>query len=142
MAQAQKGDTVRVHYTGTLDDGSEFDSSRGREPLEFQIGSGQVIPGFDAAVEGLTPGGDVEVRLEAAEAYGTRRDELVLEVERSKLPNSFVPEIGDEIEMSHPSGHKFPGMIVDVDERMVRIDANHPLAGQALTFAIELVEIV
>ncbi len=142
MAHAGKGDTVRVHYTGTLDDGSEFDSSRGRDPLEFKVGSGQVIPGFDTAVDGLAVGGSVEVRLEAADAYGDRRGELVLTVPREDLPNTFEPEIGDEIEMSHPSGQTFPGMIVDVDDTSVVIDANHPLAGQALTFAIELVEIV
>jgi FKBP-type peptidyl-prolyl cis-trans isomerase 2 len=142
MAKAQQGDRVRVHYTGTLDDGSQFDSSRGGEPLEFTVGTGEVIAGFDAAVQGLAPGGDVEVRIEAAEAYGERRDELVLSVRRTDLPSTFEPEIGDEIEMAHPSGHRFPGFIVDVDEESVEIDANHPLAGRALTFAIELVEIV
>lgn len=142
MSQAGRGDTVRVHYTGTLDDGSEFDSSRGRDPLEFKVGSGQVIPGFDSAVDGLAVGGNVEVRLEAADAYGDRRGELVLTVAREELPKTFEPEIGDEIEMSHPSGQVFPGMIVDVNDTTVVIDANHPLAGQALTFAIELVEIV
>lgn len=142
MAQAQQGDTVRVHYTGRLDDGSEFDSSRGREPLEFKLGTGQVIAGFDSAVQGLEPGGDVEVRLEADEAYGDRRDELVLRVDRSDLPDTFEPEVGDQLEMRHSSGHTFPGRIVDVDDSAVQIDANHPLAGQALTFRIELVEIV
>lgn len=142
MAEARQGDTVLVHYTGTLDDGSEFDSSRDQEPLKFKLGSGQVIPGFEAAVEGLAPGADVKVRLQAAEAYGDRSEELVMTVGRSDLPSSFEPEIGDEIEMSHSSGHTFPGMIVDVDDAAVRIDANHPLAGQALTFTIELIEIL
>lgn len=142
MAQAGKGDKVRVHYTGTLDDGSEFDSSRGGEPLEFELGAGQVIPGFDQAVEGLGVGGTVEVRLEPSDAYGEHREELVLTVPRSDLPDTFEPEIGDELEMSHASGQRFPGFIVDVDDTSVSIDANHPLAGHALTFAIELVEIV
>ncbi len=141
MARAAKDDIVRVHYTGNLDDGSEFDSSRGGDPLKFRLGSGQVIPGFDAAVEGLEPGAAASVRLEPADAYGDRRDELVITVDRVELPTSFEPEVGDEIEMSHPSGQLFPGRIVDVSDSTVQIDANHPLAGLALTFDIELIEI-
>lgn len=141
MAKATKGDTVRVHYTGTLDDGSEFDSSRGRDPLEFTVGSGQVIQGFDDAVEGLSPGEDVEVRLEAEDAYGARRDELIVSVGRSEVPADFSPTVGTVVELTHPSGQRFPGRVTEVGDEAISIDANHPLAGQALTFSIELVEI-
>ncbi len=142
MAQASRGDTVRVHYTGTLDDGTEFDSSRGRDPLVFELGSGQVIPGFDSAVEGLSPGEETEVRLEAREAYGDRQEELLMSVDRDDVPPSFEPVVGAVVELSHPGGQRFPGRITEVSDQSIAIDANHPLAGQALTFAIELVEIV
>ena len=92
MSQAKSGDTVKIHYTGTLDDGTQFDSSQGRDPLEFEVGSGQVIPGFDKAVEGMTVGDSKSVRIEADEAYGPRHEQLVQQVERSVLPDDLKPE--------------------------------------------------
>ncbi|MBI2855924.1 MAG: peptidylprolyl isomerase [Chloroflexi bacterium] len=132
---ARDGDTVSVHYRGTLDSGEEFDSSRGREPLSFELGSGGVIPGFDAAVQGLAVGDTVTVRLEPEDAYGERSDDLILEFPISQLPEG-VGE-GDQIVFQNGA----PGVILDITDAVVRIDANHPLAGEALTFEIELVSI-
>ncbi len=141
MNQAKSGDTVRIHYTGTLDDGSQFDSSAGREPLQFQLGGGQVIPGFDKAVEGMTVGDSKKVRIEPGDAYGQRHEQLVQEVPRSALPDDLVPEVGMALQGSGPEGQITQFMLVAVAADTVTLDANHPLAGQALSFEIELVEI-
>ncbi len=141
MAQAQNGDTVAVHYTGTLTDGSVFDSSREREPLSFTVGSGQVIAGFDKAVMGLAPGESRSATIPAAEAYGEHRDDLVFEVGREQLPENLEPELGDQFEMRQPDGTPMLVTVVALDEDVVVFDANHPLAGMDLTFDIELVEI-
>jgi peptidylprolyl isomerase len=131
---AQVGDTVQVHYRGTLDDGSEFDSSAGREPLEFTVGSGQVIPGFDSAVVGLTVGDKVEVRLEPADAYGEHTDERVVTVPKDQAPEGL--EVGQQVMLGQA-----PATVIEINDEVVIVDANHPLAGQALTFEIELVSI-
>ena len=141
MSQAKPGDTVSIHYTGTLDDGTQFDSSQGREPLEFEVGSGQVIPGFDKAVEGMTVGDNKSVRIEADDAYGQRHEQLVQEVDRSMLPDNLEPEAGMTLQSNSPDGQVMQFVVTDVTEQTVTVDANHPLAGQALTFAIELVGI-
>lgn len=141
MAEAKNGDTVRIHYTGTLNDGSVFDSSEGEEPLEFTLGSGQVIPGFEQAVEGMQPGDKKEVKIASDDAYGARNDEWVLVVERENFPEHIEPEVGQQLELSQ-AGQSFTVTVTDVTDDNVTLDANHPLAGQDLTFALELVEIV
>ncbi len=140
MAQAQTGTTVRVHYTGKLDDGTVFDSSRDREPLEFTVGSGQVIPGFDNAVEGMAAGAAKTVTIPAEQAYGARRDELMLRVDRSQFPEDANPEVGQQFQMSQ-GGQNFVVNVADVDGDQVTLDANHPLAGRDLTFELEVVEV-
>ena len=141
MSHAKSGDTVKIHYTGTLDDGTQFDSSQGREPLEFEVGSGQVIPGFDKAVEGMAVGDSKSVRLEADDAYGQRHEQLVQEVERSMLPDDVNPETGMALQSSSPDGRVTQFVITAVTEETITVDANHPLAGLALSFDIELVGI-
>ena len=141
MAAAVIGDTVRVHYTGSLDDESVFDSSRGREPLEFTIGTGQVIPGFEEAVIGLEPGGSARTRIEADQAYGPRREELRISVARDQFPDGLEVSEGDHLQMHTQDGQEIPVQVVEIGERDVVVDANHPLAGKALTFEIELIGI-
>ena len=139
---AKKGDTVRVHYRGTLDDGGEFDSSAGREPLEFRLGTGQVISGFERTVDGMQLGEIRTARLNAGDAYGTHRAELVVELPREQFPEGVTPEAGQQLELQQDDGQRIPVMITAVENETVTLDANHPLAGEALTFEIELVEIV
>lgn len=141
MSQAKSGDTVKIHYTGTLEDGTEFDSSAGREPLEFAIGSGQVIPGFDNAVDGMTVGDNQTVTIPAGEAYGERHDQLVQEVPKTALPEDMKPEVGMQLQSQSPDGQIMNLLVTAVEVESITVDGNHPLAGQALTFAIELVEI-
>ena len=141
MAQAKAGDTVRVHYTGTLDNGDQFDSSRGGDPLTFTLGEGTVIPGFDRAVTGMAVGDERSVTIPAEEAYGPHRDELTLRVPRGELPSHLDLHEGAQLRMEQ--GDQV--MVVTVralDEESVTLDGNHPLAGEALTFALQLVEIV
>lgn len=138
---AQNGNKVKVHYTGTLNDGTQFDSSVGREPLEFTVGSGQVIAGFDAAVLDLEPGQSRTVNIPADQAYGQVRAELVMQVPRTKLPPDMKFEVGQELYL--PQGASFvPVQVVATDDETVTLDANHRLAGKDLTFKIELVAIV
>ena len=141
MSQAKSGDTVKIHYTGKLDDGTEFDSSAGRDPLEFELGGGQVIPGFDTAVEGMAVGDSKSVRIEPDQAYGERHEQLVQDVPRSSLPDELNPEVGMALQSQSPDGQVMVLMVAAVDEETITVDANHPLAGQALNFDIELVEI-
>lgn len=137
---AKQGDTVRVHYTGKLDDGSVFDSSRGREPLEFEVGGGQVIAGFDAAVQGMEPGEARSVTIPSEQAYGARSDELMMVVPRGDLPAEIDPQIGQQLQLSQ-EGQSFIVTIAGVDDDEIVLDGNHPLAGEDLTFDLELVEI-
>lgn len=141
MSQAKSGDTVKIHYTGTLDDGTQFDSSSGRDPLEFQLGSGQVIPGFDKAVEGMTVGDSKSVRIEAVDAYGERHEQLVQTVPKSALPDEIEPAVGMALQSQSPEGQIMNLTVTEVAVDSITVDANHPLAGQALTFAIELVSV-
>ncbi len=141
MSQAKSGDTVKIHYTGTLDDGTEFDSSAGREPLEFALGSGQVIAGFDKAVDGMTVGDSKTVTIPADEAYGDHHEKLVQQVPKTSLPEEMKPEVGMQLQSQSPDGQVMNLVIAAVEEESITVDANHPLAGQALTFAIELVEV-
>jgi peptidylprolyl isomerase len=142
MAQAKPGDTVRIHYTGTLDDGTQFDSSRGREPLEFTIGSGQVIPGFDAAAQGLEVGESRTVRIEPEDAYGESDPRMIQQIDRKQLPPQIQIEKGLQLQAGQPNGRTLVVTVVDFDDDTVTLDGNHELAGQALTFEVELVEIV
>jgi len=141
MTQAKSGDTVRIHYTGTLDDGTQFDSSAGRDPLEFALGGGQVIPGFDSAVGGMTVGESKSVTIPPEQAYGERHEQLVQQVPKSALPDDMKPEVGMQLQSQSPEGQVMNLVVTEVEEATITVDANHPLAGQALTFAIELVEI-
>lgn len=141
MAKAKNGDKVSVHYTGKLFDGEVFDSSAEREPLEFTLGSGSIIPGFEKAVAGMQPGETITTTITADQAYGRRREELVLEVGREKLPADLKPEVGQQLQMSSKDGRSTPVYVVGVTDDNVKLDANHPLAGKDLTFEIELVEI-
>lgn len=141
MSQAKSGDTVKIHYTGTLGDGTEFDSSAGREPLEFSLGSGQVITGFDSAVDGMAVGDSKTVTIPPGEAYGERHEQLVQQVPKTALPDDMKPEIGMQLQSQSPEGQIMNLVITEVAQESISVDANHPLAGQALTFAIELVEI-
>ncbi len=141
MAQAKIGDTVRVHYTGTLEDGQQFDSSSGRDPLEFTIGRGAVIPGFENAVIGMAPGESRSVTIPSQEAYGDHRPEAVQEIERAQIPPGLEVEPGMRLEASDKEGHPLLVTVVEVSDSAVTLDANHPLAGEDLTFEIELVEI-
>ena len=136
------GDTVRVHYTGTLADGTTFDSSEGRDPLEFTIGTGQVIPGFDTAVADLEVGDTTTVNIPAAEAYGEHSDEGMQTFPRDAFPPDTTPEVGWAVELSSPEGERVPATVAEVTDETITLDFNHPLAGQDLTFEITLVEVV
>jgi peptidylprolyl isomerase len=137
---ATTGDTVRVHYRGTLADGTEFDSSEGREPLEFTLGAGVVIPGFEAAVVGLEPGEKRTVTLPPEDAYGPKNETLIQRVDADAF--SEDPYVGGHVDLIAPDGGRLPGEITAVDEQGVVLDFNHPLAGETLTFEVELVQIV
>ncbi len=141
MAKASTGDTVKAHYTGKLDDGTVFDSSREREPLEFTLGDGQLIPGFEEAVRDLEEGEATTVTIPPEEAYGPRQDEAVIEVPRAELPDEIEPQVGMQLQVQAQGGEVFPARIAAVAEETVTLDGNHPLAGEALTFEIELVEV-
>jgi FKBP-type peptidyl-prolyl cis-trans isomerase 2 len=142
MQQAQNGDKVRVHYHGKLRSGETFDSSQGREPLEFTVGSGQVIKGFDDGVKGMKPGDSKTVEIPVVDAYGDKEEERIVEFPKTQFPPELTPEVGMQLMMSDGSGQQLPVVITEVKEESVVLDANHPLAGQDLIFDIELVEIV
>ena len=141
MATAKSGDTVHVHYTGSLSDGTVFDSSRERDPLTFTVGAGQVIPGFNSAVEGMNVGDSSTVTIPAAEAYGEYRDDFVINVKPSDIPEEITPEVGMDLQLHQQDGGAIPVKITAVTEEQITLDANHPLAGMDLTFEIELVEL-
>jgi FKBP-type peptidyl-prolyl cis-trans isomerase 2 len=140
-AQAKNGNTVQVHYTGKLADGTVFDSSVGREPFEFTLGAGQVIPGFEKAALGMKVGEKKTVTIPADEAYGPHRDEQVVELPREELPSGMTPEVGQQLVVTQQDGRQIIVVITEVSDETVTIDANHPLAGKDLTFEIELVKI-
>lgn len=141
MTQAKKGDTVHVHYTGRLEDETVFDSSEGREPLSFQLGTGQVVPGFEKAVEGMEVGEKKTRTIPSDEAYGPRVDQLTFTVPRENLPPGYDPKEGELLRMETRDGRQMDVMVTSADEGFVKMDANHPLAGRDLTFDIELVKI-
>jgi peptidylprolyl isomerase len=141
MIQAKCGDTVKVHYTGRLDDGTEFDSSRESSPLEFTIGKNEVIPGFENAVIGMTPGETKTITIIADDAYGQYNEEIVTVAEREQFPENTNPEVGQKFEMINESEASVVMTVVDITDSQVTLDGNHPLAGEDLTFDIELIEI-
>ncbi|MBI9015726.1 MAG: peptidylprolyl isomerase [Phycisphaerae bacterium] len=141
MTQVKQGDTVKVHYRGTLKDGNEFDCSHGRDPLEFKVAAGQMIPGFDKAVEGMAVGDKKTITIPAAEAYGEKRDELTLEAPRDRFPEDMQLELGMKLQMPQPGGQMVVVTITKIAEEAITLDANHELAGEDLTFEIEMVEI-
>jgi peptidylprolyl isomerase len=142
MAQAKNGDTVKVHYTGKLDDGTIFDTSADREPMQFTIGEGQLIPDFEQAVIGMSPGESKTVQIPSDNAYGPHHEEMVMVVDRKEFPENLEPKVDQMLQVSRQDGHTFAVKVTDVSEAKVTLDANHPLAGQDLTFDIQLSEIV
>lgn len=141
MQQVKQGDKVKVHYHGRLTDGTTFDSSEGRSPLEFEVGSGAVIPGFDNGVMGMSVGEKKTINIPADEAYGQRVPELVMDFPKERFPEDMEPEVGMQLMMNNGAGQQFPVTIVDMKEDTVTLDANHQLAGQDLVFDLELVDI-
>lgn len=142
MAQAKSGDTVQVHYTGTLNDGTVFDSSTGRTPLEFTVGSGQVIKGFDDGVSGMNPGDKKTINIPVEDAYGPANEDMIFTLNRTDIPDDIPLEEGMTLNM-HEDGspRPIPVIVRQLSDTSVTLDANHPLAGQALTFDIELVDV-
>ncbi len=141
MTQVKSGDTVRIHYTGTLEDGTRFDTSEGRDPLEFQVGSGQIIPGLDQAIPGMAVGEKKTVAVPAEAAYGDVDPNARQDVPRTQIPAEIPLEPGTQLQMQTPEGRAVPVTVVEVTEETVILDANHPLAGKDLTFDIELVSV-
>jgi peptidylprolyl isomerase len=141
MSQAKAGDTVHVHYTGTLEDGTQFDSSAGRDPLEFTVGSGQVIPGFENAVEGMAVGESKSVDISPEQGYGHRNEQMVQEVPKTALPDDLEPKEGMMLQAQGQDGKVVNLTVTSVAADSITVDGNHPLAGKTLNFAIELVKI-
>lgn len=138
--KVKKGDTVKIHYTGKLKDGNVFDSSRTRDPLEFEVGKGMIIPGLEEAIEGMEVGEKKDVFLEADQAYGQRDENLIVDVPKDKLPEGLEPEKGMPLRVKNSQGRDMQVIVADVAEDSVKIDANHPLAGRDLDFEIEIME--
>jgi len=141
MKQIQNNDTVEVHYTGTLSNGQVFDSSLEREPLKFTLGQGQLIPGFEAGIIDLKVGDKKTIQIPCAEAYGERHDEMLHEVKKEQLPQEIKPEVGMPLVSQNPEGQEMHFIIKEVKEETIIVDGNHPLAGQDLTFEIEVISI-
>lgn len=141
MSTIKNGDTVKVHYTGTLDNGEIFDSSINRDPLQFTLGQGQLIPGFEKAVIGLGVGDVTTANIPSAEAYGEHNPQMEITIEKSQLPEGMEPEVGLQLQLNQPDGQPIPCQVTKVEGEQVTIDANHPLAGKDLTFNIEIVSI-
>jgi peptidylprolyl isomerase len=137
----ENGQKVKIHYTGTLDDGRQFDSSAGRDPLEFEMGAGMVIPGFEKGVVDMEVGEKKTIRVPASEAYGEKREDMVMDFQRSQLPDDLEPQVGMDLQMQSPGGETVPIRVTAVAEETITIDANHPLAGENLNFELELVDI-
>jgi peptidylprolyl isomerase len=142
MRQAKHGDTVRVHYRGKLRDGSVFDASFDREPLQFTIGGGEIMPGFEDAVVGMKPGDLKTTEVSGEKAFGPYREDMLVVVEKNELPENVEPELGQSVPISRPDGPRVDLTVTEVTESEVTLDTNHPLAGEDLKFEIELIDIV
>ena len=141
LSTIKNGDTVKVHYTGTLENGEVFDSSEGRDPLQFTMGAGQLIPGFEKAVMGLQVGDTTKAEIPSAEAYGEHNPQMEITVPKNQLPEDLEPVVGLQLQLTQENGQPVPCQVTKVEGENVTIDANHPLAGKDLTFEIEVVEI-
>jgi FKBP-type peptidyl-prolyl cis-trans isomerase 2 len=141
MSQAKTGDTVKVHYTGKLKDGTVFDTSADREPLEFKIGERRLIPDFEEAVVGMEPGESKSIEITAENAYGSHNKDMVMVVERKDIPEGLDPQVNQRLQVQQQSGQSFVVTVTDVSEASITLDGNHPLAGKDLTFDIQLTEI-
>ncbi|HTS42980.1 MAG TPA: peptidylprolyl isomerase [Puia sp.] len=142
MNQVKAGDTIKVHYHGRLTDGSTFDSSEGRQPLEFTVGSGMVIPGFDNGVLGMVVGDKKTIEIPVHDAYGPKDPQKIIDFPRDRFPDDIQPQVGMQLNMHNGSGQQFPVVIAEINNDMIMLDANHPLAGEDLIFDLELVEIL
>lgn len=142
MAQVKKGDKVKVHYHGKLTTGETFDSSQGREPLEFEVGSGMVIKGFDDGVTGMQPGDKKTITIPVEEAYGPANEDMIIDMPKTQFPQDMQIEVGMPLAMADQQGNQFQVVVKEIKEDAVTLDANHPLAGKDLVFDLELVEIV
>jgi peptidylprolyl isomerase len=142
MAQAKTGDTVKVHYTGKLDDDTIFDTSADREPLQFTIGEGQLIPDFEQAVVGMNPGESKTIQIPSDKAYGPHHEQMVIVVDRSQFPADLEPKVDQRLQVRQQDGREFAVTVTDVTKSKVTLDGNHPLAGKNLTFDIQLTEII
>ena len=132
---------MKVHYTGQFEDGSVFDTSQGKDPLEFTVGTGQVIRGFEEAIEGLNTGDSTTTTIEAPEAYGERLEELLFQVDKARFPEGIVPSVGDQLQLNQPEGGMVDVVVSAIEGDTVTLDANHPLAGRVLTFKITVVDV-
>lgn len=141
MASVESGSAVQVHYTGKLEDGTVFDTSRDREPLNFTVGEGQVIPGFEKAVMGMEAGDSTTTEVPPQEGYGERREDLVVQVALDRISDEISPEVGQQLQLRLNDGRQVPVIVKSVNEGTVTIDANHPLAGKKLVFDIEVVDV-
>ena len=141
MSKAKQGDTVKVHYTGKLKDGSVFDSSANREPLEFTLGGGNMIPGFEQAVLGMESGQTKVAEIPSDQAYGEKREDMIISVPRENVPGDISPEVGQQLAVQQEGGQQVPVTVTEVTEEKVVLDANHPLAGKDLVFEIEVLAV-
>lgn len=141
MTQAETGNTVKVHYKGMLDNGQVFDSSEGKEPLSFTVGHGTLIKGFENAVIGMAVGEEKEFTVEPDDGYGERNEDLIIDINRNDIPSHIDVSIGQRLQIQQPNGEAISVAVTDMTEEKVTLDANHPLAGQDLTFKVEVMEI-
>ena len=140
--KVKKGDTVKVHYTGKLEDGKEFDSSLNRQPLQFEVGAGRVINGFEDAVVGLKVGDKKTVTIPAEDAYGSYDENLLIDIPKKNVPEGVIPEVGMKFQLVNQQGQAVHVVVTEVHDETVRLDANHPLAGKTLVFDLEILEIL
>ena len=141
MSPAVDGNTVKVHYTGKLEDGSVFDSSEGRDPLEVKLGTNAIIPGFEKGLMGMEVGDKKTITIPSEEGYGPRRDELIMELNKSDFPENITPEVGLQLQMQREDGQNLPVTIIEIQEEKITLDANFPLAGKTLIFDVEMMEV-